>query len=502
MKHLVSCCLFLLLCVANHDSLAADGGARPRHRIAYATFLGGPEWDEAREVIVARDGSVLIGAQTNSETMPITPGALQPKYAGDDPHLGHGGVYGGDCYLARLSPDGSRVLAATYFGGSKQERNVYGMALDSQGNVVITTATRSLDAPTTPGCFQPKFGGGQSEMLVAKLSPDLQRLIWCTYVGGSRDDSPRGGLTLDEQDCVYVVGTSNSPNFPTTPGVFQPQLNGPRDSAVVKLKADGSGLVFSTLLGGSGEDDAIMGVRLDAAGNVYVAGHARSSDFPVTPGAAQPRSGGQSDSYFAKLAPDASRILYATYVGGSGQEFSEHRPWLAPDGSMLLAGYCGSRDFPTTPEAYQRQLNGSGDGLLVKLSPDGTRFVFSTLLGGSGTDNLLMPTVDVEGNIWIVGNTGSPDFPVTPDALQKTYGGGKEDGVVAVFSPDGAKLLYATYLGGSGEEMVRSITFGPDGAIYLVGHTSSPDFPVTPAAVQSKFGGGTGDAFVVKLVRE
>jgi len=107
------------------------------------------------------------------------------------------------------------------------------------------------------------------------------------YVGGSRDDSPRGGLTLDEQDCVYVVGTSNSPNFPTTPGVFQPQLDGPRDSTIVKLKANGLGLVFGTLLGGSGEDDAIMGVRLDTAGNVYVAGHARSSDFPVTPAAVQ-----------------------------------------------------------------------------------------------------------------------------------------------------------------------------------------------------------------------
>jgi len=501
MKRLASLSLLLLLCFAPHELPAADGGAKPRQRMAYATFLGGPEWDEAREVIVSRDGAALVGAQTNSETMPITPGALQPKYAGDDPHLGHGGVYGGDCYLARLSPDGSQVLAATYFGGSKQERNVYGMALDSQGNVVIATATRSPDAPTTRGCFQPKFSGGQSEMLVAKLSPDLLRLTWCTYVGGSGDDSPRGGLTLDEQDCVYVVGTSNSPNFPTTPGVFQPHLNGPRDSTIVKLKADGSGLVFGTLLGGSGEDDAIMGVRLDAAGNIYVAGHARSNDFPVTPGAAQPRAGGQSDSYFAKLAPGASRILYATYLGGSGQEFSEHRPWLDPDGSMLLAGYCGSRDFPTTLGAYQRQLNGQGDGLLVKLSPDGTRFVFSTLLGGSGTDNLLMPTVDAQGNIWVVGNTGAPDFPVTPDALQTTYGGGKEDGLVAVFSPDGAKLLYATYLGGSGDEMVRSISFGPDGTLYLVGHTSSPDFPVTPAALQTKFGGGTADAFVVKLVR-
>ena len=107
---------------------------------------------------------------------------------------------------------------------------MYGMALDSQGNIVIATATRSLDAPTTPGCFQPKFGGGPSDMLVAKLSADLTKILWCTYVGGSGDDFPRGGLTLDGEDNVYVVGTSNSGDFPTTADALQPKRNGPRDS--------------------------------------------------------------------------------------------------------------------------------------------------------------------------------------------------------------------------------------------------------------------------------
>jgi hypothetical protein len=477
----------------------AAGSSSPRYRIAYATYLGGDAWDQAREVIVYTDGSVLIGAQTCSANMPTTPGVVQPAYAGDDPNLGHGGIYGGDCYLARLSPDGSKLLAATYFGGSKQERNVYGMGLDSRGNVVITSATRSPDAPTTPGAFQPKFGGGPSDMLVAKLSPDLRKILWCTYVGGRNDDFPRGGLALDEQDFVYVVGTTNSPDFPTTPGVLQPKLNGPRDSAIVKLKPDGSGLAFGTLLGGSGEDDAIMGVRLDAAGNLYVAGHTKSDDFPVTPGAAQPRLGGMSDSYLAKLSPDASRLLYATYLGASGNEFAEHRPWLTPDGCQILAGFCASPDFPTTPRAFQRRLNGKGDGFLTKLSADGTRWVFSTLLGGSQGENLLMPVVDAHGNIFVVGNSSSRDFPVTPDALQPAHAGGTDDGVLAVLSPDGRRLLYATYLGGSGEEMIRSIALGPDGAIYLVGNTSSDDFPVTPGCLQPKHA-GKGDAYVVKLV--
>lgn len=500
MIRLTVACLLGIVCCGSDRSVAADSSAEPRYRIGYATYLGGKEWDQAREIIVSGDGSALMGAQTNSDTMPTSAGAAQAKYAGDDPSLGHGGVYGGDCYLARLSPEGDKILAATYFGGSKQERNVYGLAADSRGDLVICTGTRSPDAPVTGGAFQPKYGGGASDMLVAKIAKDLSRIVWCTYVGGSGDEFPRGGLTLDAEDCVYVVGTSNSPNFPTTPGVVGQRLNGPRDSAIVKLKADGSGLVWATLVGGSGEDDAIMGVRLGAEGEIYVAGHTKSTDFPVTPGAAQNRPGGQSDYYFARLSSDGCRLIYATYLGGGGNEFAEHRPWLLADGSMLLAGFCGSEDFPTTAGVYQPELHGPGDGFLTRLSPDGKRLVFSTLLGGSQGENFLMPTVDARGNIWIVGNTGSRDYPVTPDALQKTFGGGKEDAALAVFSPDGAKLLYASYLGGSGDEMIRSLALAPDGSVYLVGSTSSADFPVTSSGVQTRFGGGPADAFVVKLV--
>jgi len=486
-------------CLMLNVSVCVTGlGRASELKIDYATYLGGNQWEEAREIIAYPDGSVLVGAHVCSGGLPTTGGCFQANYAGDDPALGPGGIIGGDLYLARLSADGGRVLAATYFGGSKQERSVYGMELDHNGNIVVACLTRSADAPTTPGCFQPK-SGGDVDMLVAKLSPDLTHLIWCTYVGGAAGESPRGGLALDTDDNVVVVGTSPSRDFPTTPGVVQPKLKGPRDSVIVKLKSDGSGLVFGTFLGGTGEDDAIMGARLDTAGNIYIAGHTQSADFPVTAGAPQPKFGGQSDCYLAKLSPEGSRLLYATYLGGKGNEFAEHRPWLTPDGCFILVGPTQSADFPTTEGAYQREQRGAGDGFVTKLSAGGKRFVFSTRIGGAGTENLLMPTVDEKGNIWVVGNTGSRDFPVTPDALQGTFGGGQEDGLLAVLSPDGSKLLYATYLGGSGEEMIRSITFGLKGEVYLVGNTSSPDFPTTPGARQPKLGGNR-DAFIIKLV--
>ncbi|MBM4019121.1 MAG: hypothetical protein FJ288_12475 [Planctomycetes bacterium] len=478
---------------------AGAQAAQPRYRVAWATFLGGREWDQAREVIVYPDGSTLVGGQTMSSDFPATAGAVQPRYAGDDPALGHGGVIGGDCFLARLAADGSKILAATFFGGSKQERNVYGMALDRRGDIVICSATRSPDVPTTAGCFQPKYGGPPSDWMVAKISADLAKCLWCTYVGGSGDDFPRGGLALDAEDNVLVIGESHSPDFPTTPGAFQRSLKGPQDAAIVKLRADGSGLAWATRLGGSATEGSI-GVCVDKSGYVYATGHTRSADFPVTAGAAQARLAGESDCWLAKFPPDASRLLYATFLGGSQNEFGEHRAHLCADGALVLTGFAGSHDFPTTPGAVRAAAVGKSAGFLAKLAPDGRQFVFSALVGGSGGGFWLMPTPDKDGNIFIVGETSSPDLPVTPDALQPRFGSGPGDGAVAVISPDGSRVLYCSYLGGGGEDMIRAVALGPAGEVYLVGHTASPEFPATPGAAQPKLAGGKADAFVLKLV--
>ena len=473
-----------------------------RYEVAYATYLGGDRWDQAREVIPYPDGTVLIGGMTSSSNMPTTSGVVQPKYAGDDPSLGHGGVFGGDAFLIRLSRTGRKILMATYFGGSKQERGIYGMILDSKRNIVVGSATRSPDIPTTKGSYQPRYGGGQADMYAAKLTGDMKKILWCTYVGRSNTDWPRGGLALDEQDNVYLVGGTNSKDFPTTSGAFQRELKGERDAAVVKLSADGSRLVFSTLLGGSNWD-GIMGVRIDALGNIYVAGHTRSEDFPTTSGAPQSMLGGNSDCFLTKLSSDGSKLLYSTYLGGADNEFAEHRPWLGFNGTLFLTGVSSSSDFPTTMGAFQRVRKGKNDGFVTKLSSDGKSYAFSTLLGGSGGEFFLMPTLDNKGNIFIVGHTTSSNFPVTPDALQRAYGGGKQahegDGVLAVISPDGSRLVYATFLGGSGDDLIRSVALGPNGEVYLIGSTSSRDFPATPNTVQTDLG-GNADAFVVKLV--
>jgi hypothetical protein len=475
--------------------------AAVRYEIGWATYLGGSAGEQAREIIRLPDGSLLIGGQTASADFPVTKRAVQTKYGGEPAGTGHPGLVSGDCFVTHLSADGRRLLASTYFGGSRQERNVYGMDVDSKGDIVITSLTRSSDLPVTQGAFQATNHGGPADMFAAKLSGDLAHIRWCTYVGGSDDETPRGGLALDSQDNVYVVGTTTSPDFPTTPGTLQTKIVGGRSTAIVKLKPDGS-LAWSTLLGGTKHADKphadIMGARVDNAGTIHLAGHTNATDFPVTPDAPQKTLAGQTDLFLAGLSPDGKRLLYATYWGGSKHEFAEHRPALLPDGSFVMDGFTASDDFPTSIAAYQRQLRGPGDGCVVRLAPDHKTAVFSTYLGGSGTDNLLQPTLDAAGNVWVVGYTDSRDFSVTANALQKTYGGGAHDGVVACLSPDGSRLLYATYLGGSGDDGIRGMTIGPAGEIYLVGETTSADFPVSRDAFQPKLGGGN-DGFVVQL---
>lgn len=492
-------CILTVVTIQANEPVPATPD-EPRFRIAFATLIGGSADEQVREVIPSPDGTILIGGQSLSADLPVTPGALQARYGGEPAGTGHHGVVGGDSFLARLSGDGRRILSATYFGGSKQERNVYGMALDRNGDIVITTATRSPDLPTTTGSFQPKYGGPPTDWAVAKLSADLKKLRWSTYVGGSGDDFPRGGLDLDTKDNIYVVGRTASADFPTTPGVImQRQVQKQPDAAVVKLKPDGSDLVWSTRLGGS-KWDSIMGIRMDTAGRVLVAGHTRSADFPVTREAAQDRIGGQWDGFVACLAPDASRVIWATFLGGSGNEFAEHRPLLMPDGSFVVTGTVGSGDFPTTPGAVQQVRKSSkGTGFVTRVSPDGKRFVFSTYLGGSGGEEFwLMPTLDHDGNIVVVGRTASKDLPVTADALQPSFAGGAHDGAVVILSPDGSKIIYATYLGGSGDDLIRSIAVDQDGALILVGNTDSRDFPLTEGTAQTKPAGGH-DGFLVKL---
>jgi hypothetical protein len=251
-------------------------------------------------------------------------------------------------------------------------------------------------------------------------------------------------------------------------------------------------------LGGSAasatnEVEVALSVKLLPNGEVSVIGVSYSTDFPTVAGAPQRLSVGAPDVFIARLNSTATTLMRSTLLGGNDNDGPSHAQALASDGSVIISGITSS---PTMPRATGTR-RGADDGFVAKLNVAGTGFDFVRLLGGSGTEVLLGPVIGPTGLIYIVGATSSTDFPVTADALQPTYGGGAQDGVVIVLNPDGS-IRYASYLGGPGTELIRGVAVGPSGEMYLVGRTDSDPFPVTAGAHKTRRGGI--DGFVVKLV--
>lgn len=467
-----------------------DGGPPPpppppgaTFNVSYATYLGGSGEEEVREPTILPDGRLLIGSRTFGG-MPTTGGAFQPGYGGGT----------GDAWIGILSAAG-QLDAGSYLGGSGMERPPYGLGLFSDGDIAAVVGSSSQNIPTPSNAYRtslhsptPSPGGG----FLCRIAPDLTTRRWCTYLGGGW---PRGGLTVASDGDVVVAGRVAGDGFSPTSGAFQAVKRGTDDGFVMKVSGDGRTARFATRIGGSGSapGEVVVSIR-EEAGGYAINGISTSSDFPVSAGAAQTNSNGLKDSFFGHVSSDGSDLTGATLFGGSGQDLAEHRMWLLPTGSRLGVGFTNSSDLPGTSGSYR----GGGDSFVAQISSDGRTIQFARYLGGSGSDALVGPTVDPSGRIYVYGRTSSRDLPVTPDAIQGQYGGGPADGVLYVLSPSGV-IEYVTYLGGAGDETVRGVAIGADGAVYLVGRTDSPDFPTTPGALQPNHAGDF-DGFIVKLV--
>jgi hypothetical protein len=410
------------------------------------------------------------------------------------------------------------IAYSTYIGGTDYEE-IDAIAVDRFGNSYLFGPTTSADFPITAGAYQPGFKGGtefNSDDFVAKLNPTGTALIYSTYLGGTGDDEAFG-MTIDRAGDAYLAGPTLSSDFPTSPGALQETApGGDHDGFVTKLNPTGSGLVFSTYLGGSGHDATLTPV-VNGAGDVYVLGDTNSTDLPVTTNAYQKQSHGGDctifnefdddcgtgeglDMFVAKLNPTGSGLLYLTYIGGTGDEVGtglDVDRW----GNAYVAFETTSADYPVTPGAYQTTFAGGdgtdgvySDAAVTKLNPAGSGLVYSTYLGGSGDECFFFQcyvTVDGQGHAFLASNSLSTDFPITTGAFQLTNHGGFDD-TVTKLNLDGSGLIYSTYLGGSGDDSVvnvRTIAVRQDGAAYVSGYTDSTDFP-TVQPVQGAFAGG------------
>ncbi len=252
-------------------------------------------------------------------------------------------------------------------------------------------------------------------------------------------------------------------------------------------------LSYSSYLGGSGFDHG-NAVAIDAAGNIYVAGGTGSANF-TTANAAQSNFGGAFDCFIAKLNPSGSALIYSTYFGGSGGDACLGMA-LDSSGNVYLTGFTTSLNFPSAGPIQQSFGGGPSDAFVAKLNANGSSLAYSSYLGGSGSDIGNGLVVDANGAAYVIGDTGSTDFP-TKNAVQQAYGGASRDGFVTKVEADGAALAYSTFLGGSAVDQGFGVAVDASGDAYVSGITTSPNFPLANALQQNR--GGATDLFVAKL---
>ena len=456
--------------------------------LRYASYIGGDLHDGAFGVAVDGDRNVYVTGLTYSPDL-ASPDALQPSLAGN-----------ADIYVTKLASDG-RVIFTTYLGGTGAELGGpfsgdgwNDVEVDSEGNVYLTGTTRSRDFPVTPNALQPTFGGGPDDAFVAKLSPDGKRLTYSTYLGGSDEDQARA-IALDQSGAAYLTGRTQSPDFPSR-NSFQPKYGGGIDAFVTKLSPDGSVLLFSSFLGGTGIEVG-RDIAVDSSGNAYVAGRTVSANFPATAEAFQTVYGGtgpfgQGDAFAAKVSSEGL-LIYATFLGGSGGEIAAGV--AVETGHAYVSGLTESAGFPTTAGSFQtRYAGGASDGFLTKLDPEGRRAIYSTFVGGAGgSDECFSVAVDAHGQAYCAGVTFSTAFPAL-DAFQPSLRG-ETDAFVLKLDRTGSRLLYSSYLGGTGRENGFRIVLDDAGNAYMVGGTGSADFPATASAAKGVLG-GVQDSFI------
>jgi hypothetical protein len=391
--------------------------------LRFFTYLGSGGWDQPTAVSIDAAGNVCVSGQADGPTFPVTPGAFDIQYHGGadafftklDPtgsNLIYSTFYGGngndnvawhtqdslgravivgngwstdlattpgafqtsfqggwaDGYVAIIDPAGNGaddLAYASYFGTSGED-SINRAVAGEGGTVYLAGSTQSSGFPTTPGAYDESFNGGE-DLIVIKLDPardGAEAILFSTFIGGGGADTP-AGIVRDGSGNILVAGVTRSGDFPTTPGALQVAPAGGIEGCLAKLSADGANLIFSTYLGGSG-NEMTQGLALDGSGNPVVTGGTASTDFPTTPGAFDDTLGPPGDAFVAKIDLHGTSLLYSTYLGGSNQDDGSS---IALDAAnrAYVAGTTQSNDFPNTSGGHQPSHGGGSDAYVARL---------------------------------------------------------------------------------------------------------------------------------------
>jgi beta-propeller repeat-containing protein/Big-like domain-containing protein len=408
---------------------------------------------------------------------------------GADPGQIKLGISGAD--NLRIDANGNLVLKTASGEVIQQKPKIYqrkaARLVAVAGNYVINSKN---EVGFTLGSFD------RSSALV--IDPVLR---YASYLTGGGDESENGtGIAVDSSNRVVVAGWTASMEFPAGTGIEHPGLA----AFAIKFDFTGSRMVFVAFVEGAvfGENVALA---LDAGDNIYLAGSTNGSTFgedtfKTTPGAFQTTFGGATDAWAAKVSSTGTKLLYATFLGGSGDE---RAGGIAVDssGNAYVTGSTTSKNFPVTSGVFQGECQLKSDGncasaFLAKLDALGSHALFSSYLGGHGMQGAFGIALNQSGNAFVVGTTDAKDFPTTA-GTQQTVSAGGLDVFVTQFSSSGSHLNFSTLLGGSGADRGQAIAVDPLGNPYITGRTESTNFPVKNA-FQSRCSGG-GCVFVTKL---
>ncbi|HXH51095.1 MAG TPA: SBBP repeat-containing protein, partial [Terriglobia bacterium] len=416
--------------------------------LVYSTYLGGTGDDEGVRIVVDSSGQAYVAGFTDSLDFP-TAGPLQGSNGG-----GACGTtaYPTPCYdafVAKLTASGSNLIYSTYLGGSGDDF-ASSVAADATGNAYVGGLTSASNFPVTYGSLRTSYGGGPFDGFVAKINPTGSSLVYSTYLGGSQEDHVNG-IALDSSGDAFLTGQTNSANFPVQGG-FLPQYTAAScgsalsnipcfESFVSELNPTGTALLYSSYLGGTAASYG-SDIALDSSGAAYVTGWTTSRDFPVTQGAYDTAWGGTNEVFVAKIAPAGGAISYATYLGDI---YPDQANSIAVDssGNAWIAGFTYGGKFPVA-SPLQAASGGLYDAIVSEINPTGSTLLFSAYLGGTGNEAANDLALDSSGNVYVAGDTFSPDFPVTPSALTTGYTGGSYDAWIAKISPQNAAGLTAT----------------------------------------------------------
>lgn len=456
--------------------------------LLYSTYLGGSGTDSGSGIAVDSAGNAFIIGGTASTNFP-TASPLDASLGGTS-----------DVFVMKLAQDGHTLIYSTYLGGSGSDGGS-AIAIDSSGNAFITGSASSGFPTVAP--LQSRIGGG-TDAFIAKLNPAGSALVYSTFLGGKLNDSG-SGIAIDAGGSAYVTGFTSSTNFPVL-NAIQGSSGGSDDAFVAKVNPAGTALVYSTYLGGTGGDSG-HGIAVDSLGNAHVTGTTFSPNFP-TANAFQPARAGGWEAFVTKLNATGNAFVYSTYLGGSilGDifDFGEGGSGITVDGAgnAYVTGDVDTVNFPTVNARQSFYGGGATDAWVGKFNPSGSP-IFLSYLGGGGADNGDGIALDSSGNIFVTGvsatgSGGGSTFP-TANPIQSSNAG-SNDGFVTKMSPDGLTLLYSTYIGGTNSDLARGIAVDSGGNAFVVGTTSSTNFPTAnPFQAASA---GPDDAFVLKITNQ